>query len=78
MQVEAARISRTAQQPAGRRHGPGIMAQADDRLLGGGLDGISIEASQVKTAAVKQLCAGTGVRRLDWRIWSGCETALPD
>ena len=40
MQVEAARISRTARQPAGRRHGPGIMAQADDRLLGGGLDGI--------------------------------------
>ena len=72
MQVEAARISRTARQPAGRRHGPGIMAQADDWT------GFSIEASQVKTAAVKQLCAGTGVRRLDWRIWSGCETALPD
>jgi len=40
MQVEAVRISRTAGQPAGRRHGPGIMAQTDDRLLGGRLDGI--------------------------------------
>lgn len=40
MQVEAVRISRTAGQPAGRRPGPGIMAQTDDRLLGGRLDGI--------------------------------------
>jgi hypothetical protein len=29
-----------------------------------GWTGFSIGASQVKTAAVKQLCAGTGVRRL--------------
>ena len=30
-------------------------------------------AEKMISLGMKQLCAGTGVRRLDWRIWSGCE-----
>ena len=78
MQVEAARISRRHDSPQAVATARVSWRRRTIAFWAEGWTGFSIEASQVKTAAVKQLCAGTGIRRLDWRIWSGCETALPD
>lgn len=78
MQVEAVRISRTAGQPAADAMARASWRRRTIAFWADGWTGFSIGASQVKTAAVKQLCAGTGVRRVDWQIRSGCETTLPD